>query len=200
VSPIRAFASAALAALLLATAACDKLYVPSKSPFHGADVTGMDVGALQLPDFNGKPRALADFRNQLVVVIFGYTQCPDVCPTTLHDYADAMKALGKDASQVQVLFVTVDPKRDTAELLRQYVGAFDPRFIGLRGDASAVERVAKDFHIYVAEHPGRTPDSYTVDHTSQVFVFDRTGKLRLMINAGTPSADIASDLHVLLDN
>ena len=196
----RTFAFAALAALLLATAACDKLSAPARSPFHGVDVTGMDVGGLQLTDFDGKPRSLADFRGKLVAVIFGYTQCPDVCPTTLHDYADAMKALGKDAAQVQVLFVTVDPKRDTAELLRQYVGAFDPHFIGLRGDAPAIERVAKDFHIYVAEHPGRTPESYTVDHSSQVFVFDRQGKLRLMINAGTPSADIASDLRVLLDN
>jgi protein SCO1/2 len=199
VSAIRAFVLAALAALLLATAGCDKLSAP-RSPFHGTDVTGLDIPGLQLADSSGRARSLAEFRNKVVVVIFGYTQCPDVCPTTLHDYADAMKALGKDASQVQVLFVTVDPKRDTAELLRQYVGAFDPRFIGLRGDAAATDRVAKDFHIYVAEHPGRTADSYTVDHSSQVFVFDRAGKPRLMINAGTPSADIASDLRVLLDN
>ena len=197
-SAIRAFAAAALAALVLAAAGCD-VSAP-KSPFHGTDVTGIDIPGLQLADSAGHPRSLAEFRNKLVVVIFGYTQCPDVCPTTLRDYADAMKALGKDAAQVQVLFVTVDPKRDTAELLRQYVGAFDPHFIGLRGDAPAIERVAKDFHIYVAEHPGRTPESYTVDHSSQVFVFDRQGKLRLMINAGTPSADIASDLRVLLDN
>jgi protein SCO1/2 len=163
-------------------------------------VTGLDIPALQLTDASGRPRSLAEFRNELVVVIFGYTQCPDVCPTTLHDYAQAMKALGKDAGQVQVLFVTVDPKRDTAELLRQYVGAFDARFIGLRGEASALDRVVKDFHIYVDTRPGRTPDSYTVDHSSQVFVFDRSGKVRLMINAGTPPADIASDLRILLDN
>ena len=198
-SAIRAFVLAALAALLLATAACDKLAAP-RSPFHGTDVTGLEVPGLQLSDAGGRPRSLAEFRNRLVVVIFGYTQCPDVCPTTLRDYADAMKALGKDASQVQVLFVTVDPKRDTGELLRQYVGAFDPRFIGLRGEGEALARVVKDFHIYVDTHTGRTPDSYTVDHSSQVFVFDRAGKLRLMINAGTPSADIASDLRVLLDN
>ena len=197
---IRALAAGALAALLLATAACDKLSPPARSPFHGTDVTGLEIPGLQLADAAGRPRSLAEFRNQLVVVIFGYTQCPDVCPTTLHDYAQAMKALGKDAGQVQVLFVTVDPKRDTAELLRQYVGAFDPRFIGLRGEAGALDRVVKDFHIYVDTRPGRTPESYTVDHSSQVFVFDRSGKLRLMINAGTPSADIASDLRVLLDN
>jgi len=198
VSAIRSLILAGLAALLLAAAGCD-VSAP-KSPFHGTDVTGVDIPGLQLTDVEGRPRSLAEFRNKLVVVIFGFTQCPDVCPTTLRDYAQAMKALGKDAAQVQVLFVTVDPKRDTPELLRQYVGAFDPRFIGLRGDAAATERVTNDFHIYVAEHPGRTPDSYTIDHSSQVFVFDRTGKLRLMINAGTPSADIASDLRVLLDN
>lgn len=194
---MRAFVLAALAALALA--ACEP-GSSARSPFHGTDVTGLEIPGLQLADASGEPRSLAEFRNKLVVVIFGYTQCPDVCPTTLHDYAQAMKALGKDASQVQVLFVTVDPKRDTGELLGQYVGAFDPRFIGLRGDAAATERVEKDFHIYVAEHPGRSAESYTVDHSSQVFVFDRTGKLRLMINAGTPSADIASDLRVLLDN
>ena len=196
---IRAFVLAALAALLLATAACDKLS-PTRSPFHGTDVTGLDIPGLQLADASGRTRSLAEFRNELVVVIFGYTQCPDVCPTTLRDYAQAMKALGKDAAQVQVLFVTVDPKRDSGELLGQYVGAFDPRFIGLRGEGDALARVVKDFHIYVDTHPGRTPESYTVDHSSQVFVFDRSGKVRLMINAGTPSADIASDLRVLLDN
>ena len=196
---IRGFVFAALAALLLATAACDKLS-PPRSPFHGTDVTGLEIPGLQLTDPAGQVRSLAEFRNKLVVVIFGYTQCPDVCPTTLRDYAQAMKVLGNDASQVQVLFVTVDPKRDTAELLREYVGAFDPRFIGLRGDADALARVVRDFHIYVDTHAGRTPGSYTVDHSSQVFVFDRQGKLRLMINAGTPSADIASDLRVLLDN
>lgn len=194
-------AAAALAALLLATAACDKLFAPPRSPFHGVDVTGMEAGGeLRLVDFNGKPRSLADFRGKVVAVMFGYTQCPDVCPTTLSDYAAAMKKLGNDAAQVQVLFVTVDPKRDTAELLREYVPAFDPRFLGLRGDAEAIARVTQDFHVYAQERPGRTPDSYTVDHASQVFVFDRSGRLRLMIPAATPPADIASDLRVLLDS
>lgn len=198
--PPRLLAGVALAALLLAVGACDKLLGPPKSPFHGVDVTGIDAGsALKLDDFDGKPRALADFRGKVVAVMFGYTQCPDVCPTTLHDYAEAMKQLGRDAGQVQVLFVTVDPKRDTAELLKQYVPAFDPRFLGLRGDAAATERVTKDFKVYAQERPGKTPESYTVDHASQVFVFDRTGRLRLMIPANTAPADIAADLRVLLD-
>jgi protein SCO1/2 len=201
VRPARFLAAAALCALLLATAGCDKLFTPPKSPFHGVDVTGMEAGgSLQLTDFNGKPRSLADFRGKVVAVAFGYTQCPDVCPTTLSDYATAMKKLGDNASQVQLLFVTVDPKRDTAELLREYVPAFDPRFLGLRGDAQATTRVMQDFHIYAQERPGKTPESYTVDHASQVFVFDRAGKLRLMIPAGTPPADIASDLQVLLNS
>jgi protein SCO1/2 len=200
VRPARFPAAAALCALLLATAGCDKLFAPPKSPFHGVDVTGMEAGELRLTDFNGKPRTLADFRGKVVAVMFGYTQCPDVCPTTLSDYASAMKKLGADASQVQVLFVTVDPKRDTAELLREYVPAFDPRFLGLRGDAQATARVTQDFHIYAQERPGKTPESYTVDHASQVFVFDRAGKLRLMIPAGTAPADIASDLQILLNS
>ena len=198
---VRALGILALAALLAAAAGCDKLFSPPKTPFHGVDVTGLDAGsALRLPDFDGKVRTLADFRGKLVIVDFGYTQCPDVCPTTLHDYAQALKALGADASQVQLLFVTVDPRRDTPKLLKEYVPAFDPRFIALRGDAAATERVTKDFKVYAQERPGKTPESYTVDHSSQVFVFDREGRLRLMIPAGTAPADIASDLRVLLDN
>ena len=197
----RALGVLALAALLLTGAGCDKLFTPPKTPFHGVDVTGLDVGsALRLPDFDGKVRSLADFRGKLVVVDFGYTQCPDVCPTTLHDYAEAMKKLGADASQVQFLFVTVDPRRDTPKLLKEYVPAFDPRFIALRGDAEATERVTKDFKVYAQERPGKTPESYTVDHSSQVFVFDREGRLRLMIPPAATPADIASDLRVLLDN
>jgi protein SCO1 len=200
VKALRALATLALAALLAAGAGCDKLFSPPKTPFHGVDVTGLDAGgSLKLPDFDGKVRTLADFRGKLVVVDFGYTQCPDVCPTTLHDYAEAMKKLGPDASQVQFLFVTVDPRRDTSKLLKEYVPAFDPRFLALRGDAEATERVTKDFKVYAQERPGKTPESYTVDHSSQVFVFDREGRLRLMLPAATAPADIASDLRVLLD-
>jgi protein SCO1/2 len=201
VKALRVAAAWALAALLVATAGCDKLFSPPKSPFHGVDVTGLDAGsALRLADFDGKTRTLADFRGKLVIVDFGYTQCPDVCPTTLHDYAEALKKLGADAAQVQLLFVTVDPGRDTAQLLKEYVRAFDPRFLGLRGDAAATERVTKDFKVYAQARPGKTAESYTVDHSAQVFVFDRAGRLRLMMPPGAAPADIASDLRVLLDN
>lgn len=194
---MRLAAGCALLAAALALGGCDFL-APPKSPFHGADVTGMQAGSsLTLPDADGRPRSLADFRGKVAVVIFGYTQCPDVCPTTLSDYASALKRLGDDARRVQVLFVTLDPKRDTPALLREYVAAFDPAFIALRGDAAQTAAVTQDFRVYAQERPGRTADSYTVDHSSQVFAFDGAGRLRLMIPAGTAVADIASDLRIL---
>lgn len=197
---MRRIVAAALIGVALLAAACDFLS-PPKSPFHGVDVTGMKAGeALRLDDPQGKVHTLADFRGKVVAVIFGYTQCPDVCPTTLADYAKAMKDLGADASRVQVLFVTVDPDRDTPTLLGEYVSAFDPRFVALRGDAASTTRTTEDFHVYVAKREGKTPESYTVDHTAQVFVFDPHGRLRLMIAPGTPPADIASDLRLLLNS
>ncbi len=195
----RLFVAAALCALLFSTAGCEKLFGPRKPPFHGVDVTGMEAGqALRLDDTEGRRRTLADFRGKVVAVTFGYTQCPDVCPTTLHDWAEATKKLGADGSRVQLLFVTVDPARDTAARLGEYVHAFDPRFVGLRGDEKAIDNVKQDFRIYAEVRPGKTPDSYTVDHASQVFVFDPAGKLRLMEPAGTSPDDIASDVRALL--
>lgn len=193
-------AVAALAAAMILAAGCDKL-LPAKSPFKGIDVTGAQAaGELKLNDQYGKPRSLADFRGKVVVVSFGYTQCPDVCPTTLSDLASAMKKLGADASRVQVLFVTVDPKRDTPELLRQYVGAFNPDFLALYGDAAATARATKDFKVYAQERPGKEPGSYTVDHSAQTFAFDREGRLRLMFGYGTAPEAIASDLRILLNS
>jgi protein SCO1/2 len=185
-------------ALALAAGGCDPAG-SGKPPFHGTDVTGMQAGgALRLDDSQGKPRTLADYRGKVVAVTFGYTDCPDVCPTTLHDWAEAMKKLGPEAARVQFLFVSVDPARDTPARLREYVQAFDPSFVGLRGDAGATEAAAKDFHVYVENQPGRTADTYTVNHSSQVFVFDPAGKLRLIEAAGTAPADIAADVRALL--
>jgi len=194
-------ASRAAAAILVAAlaAGCDRLG-GAKSPFKAIDVTGAPIGGeLRLTDHNGKPRTLADFGGKVVLVNFGYTQCPDVCPTTLADLASAMKKLGPDASQVQVLFVTVDPKRDKPELLREYLPAFDKSFLGLYGDADATKKVEKDFKIYAAERPGKTPDTYTVDHAAQTFVFDRQGKLRLVMGYGMAPEAIASDVRILLN-
>jgi protein SCO1/2 len=190
-----------LAIAALATAGCDKLFPGSATPFNGVDITGSDLGPdFRLTDHNGRERTLADFRGKVVTLFFGYTHCPDVCPTTLSEMANALRALGPDAARVQVLFVTVDPKRDTPELLRNYVPAFDPTFLGLYGDAAATAKVTKDFKIYAAERPGKTPESYTVDHSAQSLVFDAKGRLRLMLAYGTPGDKIASDLKVLLNS
>ena len=190
---------AALAAL--AATGCDKLLPGSTTPFNGVDITGSDLGPdFRLTDHNGKERTLADFRGKVVALFFGYTHCPDVCPTTLSDMANALQSLGPDAPRVQVLFATLDPKRDTAELLKNYVPAFNPTFLGLRGDAAAQAKVTKDFKIYAAERPGKTPESYTVDHSAQTLVFDTRGKLRLMLPYGTPGDKIASDFRILLNS
>jgi protein SCO1 len=167
--------------------------------FEAADVTGASFGhdfALEDPD--GRQRTLADFRGKAVVVFFGYTQCPDVCPATLATLAEAMKRLGPDADRVQVLFITVDPERDTAALLAQYVPAFDPRFLGLRGDAAATARTAKEFRIIYEKVPGATPGSYTMDHSAGSYVFDPQGRLRLFVSNGQGPDVFAHDLRELL--
>src|SRR5690348_4654306 len=167
--------------------------------FQATDITNASFGRdfeLTAPD--GKPRRLADFRGKAVVVFFGYTQCPDVCPTTLATLAETMKRLGPDADRVQVLFVTVDPDRDTAALLRQYVPAFDRRFIGLRGDADATARTAKEFKVIYEKVPGATPGSYTMDHSAGSYVFDPQGRLRLYVANGQGPDVFAHDLRELL--
>jgi len=190
---------AALGLALLIASGCDKIFAPAKSPFHGVDVTGLEYAAdFRLTDHNGKERTLGDFRGKAVAVFFGYTHCPDVCPTTLSAMAQAMKLLGPDAARVQVLFITVDPRRDTPELLREYIPAFHPSFLGLYGDAAATAKVTKDFKIYAQERPGKTPGTYTVDHSAQTLVFDPQGRLRLMFSHGTEAEKIAADLKVLL--
>lgn len=196
---MRALVRIAVACALVVAAGCDQIRA-SRTPFKSVDVTGAPLASdLRLTDHNGQPRSLADFRGKVVVVNFGYTQCPDVCPTTLADLSSAVKKLGPDASRVQVLFVTVDPKRDKPELLKQYVPAFNPDFLGLWGDPATTARVTKDFKVYAQERAGKSADSYTVDHTAQSFVFDREGKLRLVMSYGMKPEDMASDLRILLN-
>jgi protein SCO1/2 len=193
-------AAIALACAAMALAGCDRI-AGSKTPFNGIDVTGAAMGReLKLTDFNGAPRSLADFRGKVVVVTFGYTQCPDVCPTTLADLSSAVKKLGPDASRVQVLFVTVDPKRDKPELLRQYVPAFNPAFLGLYGDEAATKKATGEFKVYAQERAGKTPERYTVDHTAQTFAFDREGRLRLVFGYGVTPEAMASDFRILLNS
>ncbi|MEO8344897.1 MAG: SCO family protein [Betaproteobacteria bacterium] len=172
---------------------------PDGPKFQASDVTGAAFGRdFQLNDANGKPRTLADFRGKAVVMFFGYTHCPDVCPTTLAELAEVMKQLGPDAERVQVLFVTVDPERDTPQLLAQYVPAFDPRFLGLYGDAAATERTAKEFKIIYQKQPGVTPGSYTMDHSAGTYIFDPQGRLRLYVSYGQKPEVFAHDLRELL--
>jgi len=190
----RSSVAALLGALLLA--ACDA----GGPKFHSTDITGVDYGKeLSLTDFHGKPRTLADFRGKVVVVFFGYTHCPDVCPTTLAELAQVMKKLGADSDKVQVLFVTVDPARDTPALLAQYVPAFDPRFLGLYGDAQATQRAAKEFKVFYEIKKGATPAEYTVDHSAGAYVIDTKGRLRLFVGYGRIGADdLAADIRTLL--
>jgi protein SCO1 len=197
-----------LLAALLAVASCgDKgegtgaqlILSPAKTQFKNTDVTGLDYAKdFSMSDFNGKQRTLADFRGKAVVVFFGYTQCPDVCPTTMAEMAAVMKQLGPEADKVQVLFVTLDPERDTPELLAKYVPAFDPRFLGLVGDKAATEKIAKDFKVFYQKVPGKQPGAYTMDHTAGSYVFDPQGRIRLFVRHGQGPEPIAHDLKILL--
>jgi protein SCO1/2 len=188
-------AAAVLVALALTLAGCGR----GGPQFQTSDVTGSAMGRdLALTDHTGKARTLADFRGKAVVVFFGYTQCPDVCPTTLATLAEALRRLGPDAAKDQVLFVTIDPERDTAELLSHYVTAFDPSFLGLAGDAEATARTAKEFKVIYQKQPGSTPGSYTMDHSAGTFIFDPEGRLRLYAGHGKDAEFFAHDLRELL--
>ena len=155
-------------------------------------------GAFSLIDENGAQVTEAVFKNKVSLVFFGYTHCPDVCPTTLSEMRQVMQILGKDAERLQVLFVTVDPLRDTQQVLSQYVPSFHPTFLGLYGDSAATEKVAKDFKIIYRQSAGKTAESYTVDHTAASLVFDQQGRLRLFINYGLGADKIAPDIKKLL--
>ncbi len=145
-------------------------------------MTGADYAkGFALTDHNGKPRTLADFSGKAVVVFFGYTRCPDVCPTTMVEMKEVMRKLGPDADKVQVLFVTLDPERDTQQVLAQYVPAFDPRFLGLYADSATTLKTAKDFKVFFEKRSGSSPGSYTIDHTAASYVFDPQGRLRLYV-------------------
>jgi protein SCO1/2 len=185
-----------LAVLCVALTACSP-----KPEFKNIDITGSTAFGkdFSLLDPDGKVRTLADFKGKVVVMFFGYTQCPDVCPTTLTEMQQVMTLLGPQSDKVQVLFVTVDPERDTAEILKQYVPSFDSRFLGLRpADEAALEKVTKDFKIYYKKVPGSSPGSYTIDHTAGSYAFDPEGRLRLYIKHAQGPETLAQDLKELL--
>lgn len=183
--------------MLLALAACGE----KQLKFENTDLTGLGYGkGFSLNDHTGKPVTLESYKGKVVVLFFGFTHCPDVCPTTMAEMSAVMKELGPDADKVQVLFATLDPERDTKELLSQYVPGFDSRFVGLYGTPQQVADTAKEFKVFYQKVPGKTPDSYTIDHTAGSYVFDKGGKLRLFLRHGGGPAPIVHDLKLLVAN
>jgi len=189
-------------ALLKISAVCTALALsgctPSTPTFQNTDISGADFGKnFTLTDHTGKTRSLSDYQGKVVLIFFGFTQCPDVCPTTLAELSEVMKKLGSGADRVQVLFITVDPERDTQTVLGQYVPAFDPRFVGLTGSVEQIAAVAKDFKAFYQKVP--TPNgSYTVDHFSGMYAFDATGRIRLFIRYRAPMDSVVADVKTLL--
>ncbi len=194
-----------LALLVLASAllaGCDKPGTAgpgSTASFRAVDITGAEYARqISLQDPDGKPRTLADFKGKVAVVFFGYTQCPDVCPTTMAELAQVKKSLGADGERIQGVFVTIDPERDTPELLKAYMGSFDASFVALRGNAEQTAATAKEFKVFYAKVPGKTEGSYTMDHTAGSYVFDAAGKVRLFVRYGSGAEALAADLKALL--
>ena len=173
----------------------------AKASFNAIDLTGSKEYAqdFAMPDQNGQQRTMADFKGKVTLLFFGYTQCPDVCPTTLSDLAAVKKKLGAKGDKLQVIFVSVDPARDTPEILKAYMGNFDPSFIALRGSDEQTAQIAKDFKIYFKKVDGQTPASYTMDHTAGDYIFDPQGRLRLYNRYGTSVDTLAKDIELLLD-
>lgn len=167
--------------------------------FENTDLTGLGYGkGFSLNDHSGKPVTLDTYKGKVVVLFFGFTHCPDVCPTTMAEMSAVMKELGPDADKVQVLFATLDPERDTKELLSQYVPGFDPRFVGLVGTPEQTAATAKEFKVFYQKVPGKAEGSYVIDHTAGSYVFDKNGKIRLFLRHGGGTAPIVHDLKLLL--
>ncbi|WP_422043525.1 SCO family protein [Roseateles sp.] len=171
----------------------------SKASFQGVDLTGAEYArGLSLSDQDGRSRSLSEFKGKVVVVFFGFTQCPDVCPTTLAELAEVKRSLGAEGERVQGVFVTVDPERDTTTLLKAYVDSFDPSFVALRGSEEQTKAAAKEFKVYYAKVPGKTPESYTMDHTAASFIFDTQGRVRVFSRYGSGASALANDIKLLL--
>ena len=185
-----------MAALAMAVSAC----APEKPSFKAIDLTGADYAqGFQLQDQFGQERTLADFKGQVVVVFFGYTQCPDFCPTTLSEWVQVKKALGENGKKLQAVFITVDPERDTPEVLKDYMANFDPSFLALIPTIETLPALAKNFKIYYKKVPGPTPTSYTMDHQAGTYMYDTEGRLRLYARYGLGPAAMAEDIGKLLN-
>lgn len=189
---------AGLALLGPALVACDRSGAPSQgSRFRGIDITGAPYGRdFSLTDFHGRARHLADYRGKVVMLYFGFVQCPDVCPTALTRAANVIQRLGRDAAQLQLLFVTVDPERDTPSMLREYLAAFDPSFVALTGSAEQIKTAADEFRVFYKKVP--TGSSYTMDHTALSYLFDQQGRLRVALRHEQTADDYTADVKALL--
>jgi protein SCO1/2 len=187
-----------IAFILVTLAACSK-QEPAPPSFQSIDITGATYAQrLELPDASGQPRSLAEFKGKVAIVFFGYTQCPDVCPTALAEIAELKQRLGPDGANVAPVFVTVDPERDTSEVLKAYVGTFGADFVALRGTLEQTQAAAKEFKVFFAKVPGKAPGSYTMDHTAGMYVFDRQGQVRLFVRYGAGVEPLVADVKVLL--
>ena len=182
-------------AAALALSACGE----TKVPFTGIDITGADYATgFSLTDHNGQPRTLADFKGKAVVIFFGFTQCPDVCPTSMTEMAQAKQLLGADGDRLQGLFISIDPERDTPEIMKAYMAAFDPSFLALYAKPEELPEVAKSFKIYYKKVVGSSPESYTMDHSAGSYVYDPQGRVRLYHRYGTGAQALADDVKKLL--
>jgi protein SCO1/2 len=169
--------------------------------FDYTDITGVGIGGdFRLTDHNGRPRTLADFRGKVVAIFFGYTHCPDMCPTALAELAQTLKRLGEESGRVQVLFITVDPERDTQKVLAQYVPAFEPRFLGLRGDPATTAKVADEYKVFFAVQKPNASGNYTVDHTAAIYLIDPQGRPRLYVGGGRTVDGLVHDIKLLLQS
>jgi protein SCO1/2 len=200
----RVFSSLLIAVAALGLGACGErgASAPASSAaggFTAIDITGASyANKLELPDPSGQMRRLDEFKGKVVVVFFGFTQCPDVCPTTLAELAAVRKALGADGARVQPIFVSVDPQRDTPEVLKAYAQAFGDDVVALRGDEAQTKAAAQEFKVFYSKVPGKTPDTYTIDHTAGSYVFDTQGRIRLFMRHGQPAAAVEADIRRLL--
>lgn len=184
----------------LAAAASLMACKPKAISLDGVDITGAQYGKdFPLPDAHGQQRSIQDFAGQVVVVFFGYTQCPDVCPTTLQELVEAKALLGAQGDRLQGIFVSLDPERDTPEVLRAYTEAFDPQLVALTGTAAQITAVAKDFKVFFKKVEGKQPGSYTLDHSAGIYMYDPQGQLRAYHRYGQGAQALAKDAKALLD-
>ena len=194
-----ALKSIAVGAMAMGSVAFLTACSEQKPSFASVDVTGANYAKdFELTDHNGQVRHLTDFKGKVVVMFFGFTQCPDVCPTSMAELAEVKQLLGKDGDRLQGLFVTVDPERDTAEVLKAYMGNFDPTFLALYTTPEKLVALAKDYKVYYKKVEGKTPTSYTMDHSAGSYIYDPQGNLRLFTRYGSGAKVLASDIAQLL--